>query len=146
MLITPSVKAMVDIGLLFPTSDKIQTPIQPIPEASGDIDIKLAEGQSVVYFKVHDKLQLEVLKTFRLEKFNVQNGTATWSFISDVNEIIPGSFQATQLDKHLSVKLLAPVVLLPSKHGLRVGFRFRTDADCRVLSASKFKDLIGEER
>lgn len=145
MLIAPLVKAMEEVGRFLPAKN-LQHTVQPIPEFKPQEDIKLAEGQGVVHLKVHGPYSFEVVDTYQLDKFLVKRSTAYWDFISNSGSIQSGTSQEASLNSNLTVKLVDPIVLLGSRHGLRTTFRFCTDADHRVMSISKYNGLIGVVR
>lgn len=145
MLVAPFVKAMEDSGIALP-SQVVQHTNQPIPAYNPTNDIRLAEGQGIVHFKVHNDHLLEVIGTYRLERFYVERGSVFWEFTSAEGSISEGISSPVKLNQNLSAVIVFPVILLKSKHGLRTTFRFCTDADYRVMSISKFRELTGEVR
>lgn len=146
MLIAPRITAMGDGYLLPPPNSKRQTINRRLPSFEKDSDIKLAEGHSVVYIKIHSDTEIEVINRFQLRHFSVARGAARWDFLSETGELTEGSFQSATLSPRLSTKLLLPIVLLQSKTGLRATFRFRLDPPYRVMSVPKFRELINDVR
>lgn len=140
MLIAPSIKAMAD-KYPIPVANPKLYQIQNMPEHLAEIDIKLAENQSVVYVHLQDRHHVTVVDRFELKELSLQRGTAHWVFESSTGQQTEGSFNATTLIRRLSAKLVMPMVILQSRNGLRTTFRFRVGPEYRLLTAPRFKDL-----
>jgi hypothetical protein len=146
MLITPHVVAKGDEYLSPPVNPKVLVVSHKIPDLTGDLDIKLAEGNWVTFFKVHSPTTVEILGEYRLVKFDVRRGTAQWEFQDALGAIYEGGFHSISLAPRLSVKLKIPIILLNSKAGLRTTFYFRVDPDHQVMPSPRFRELVGIKR
>lgn len=146
MLIAPLIRMRGGVEPLpLPSSRPTLKAVKVIPDYEKDVDLKLAEGHAVVYLKTHPGNNLELVETFTLDKFEVKRGSAFWTFKSGSDHIIEGASQAVSLLPRLSAKLVTPIVLLPSKTGLKATYRFRIDPGYRIVTRSVFRGLIGKE-
>lgn len=141
-LIAPLTKAMGDANGMPLVNLKINSIVNSLPEYTKEVDIKLAEGHSVVYVKVHSPNQIELIGKFELRHFSVERSAARWAFRADDGKYTEGSYSAVTLLSRLSVKLRIPIILLHSDTGLRTTFKFRIDPNYRIMSVPRYRDLI----
>lgn len=146
MLITPAIRPVEDLSdFALQVADLIYTtPNNPIPVYSGTSEIKMGDGQTVVHFEVKTDNHIKVIDTYTLHSFVVRTGTATYTFMSGTGALFEGTAKTTQLNPSLSVWLVNPIILLPSKFGLRSTFRFQFEPHTRLMTQAKFKSLIGQ--
>lgn len=147
MLISPAERTVEDLSdFALRVADLIYTSTeQPIPAHTGHQEIKIGDGQTVVHFEVKTDNHIKVIDTYTLQSFVVRSGTAIYTFASGSGELFEGTAQTVKLNPALSVWLVNPIILLPSKYGLRSTFRFNFDSNTRLITQAKFKALIGQQ-
>ena len=146
MLAIPSVQWTGE-GIEIPTPENYLPTKRDVRLISTDFDLRLGEGSRIVHIKVHKIREENLIQTiahYTLEEFSVVRNSARFEFRNLNGAIIEGGSAAVYLEPNLCVKLVMPVVLLPSRHGLRTTFRFRTDPDCKVLTLNEYKRLFEE--
>lgn len=134
---------MLNTARVRPLDPEVPVSIRPTsrqPREHRDVILKLAE-QSKIYLVKEIDNRFEIVETYTLTDLAVSQSLATWSFTDSAGRKLIGAHTAIHLHPELSVKLGIPIVLHPSKSGLRAEFCCRTHTGYRVFIKSVFENL-----